>query len=147
MEKQPQEAQKPKTLEEVEVLKEVKNPQNSQQTTIQTSRLVQIRQAPLPSPEELRGYKSIDKSIPGKIVSMAEKEQSFRHWSTYFGQANFVVLVAIGYGLAAFAGIMGADITGGVIAVGVSYVVYAFKSTKPEPPKPENQVNSNKSKE
>jgi len=45
------------------------------------------------------------------------------------------MLVGIGYGLAAFSGIMGAELTGIAIAAGVSYIVYVFKTKKPEPPK------------
>lgn len=46
----------------------------------------QIRQAPTPPPEELRQLKQIDKSLPDRIISMAEKEQKFRHRATYLGQ-------------------------------------------------------------
>ncbi len=65
---------------------------------------------------------------------MAEGEQKFRHISTYIGLANFPILISIGYGIAAMAGIMGSEFTGVAIAAGVSYVVYVFKSDKPEPP-------------
>jgi len=96
--------------------------------------IAQIREAPLPDPQELREYKSIDKSLPGKIIKMAEKEQRFRHFATYLGQFHFIALVIGGYGLAAFAGINGAQWTGAAIAGGVSYVAYVFKTHKPKPP-------------
>ena len=100
--------------------------------------VAQIRHAPLPDPQELREYKNIDKSLPNRIVKMAEKEQKFRHIATYFGQMNFIILVAGGYGLAAYTGINGAQWTGAAIAAGVSYVAYVFKSKNPKPPKIQN---------
>ena len=127
MENQPAEPQK---TEKTEILDKEEKPQVSV-----TSSYVQIRQAPLPTPEELKAYKAIEKTLPDRIVSMAEKEQSFRHRSTYLGQGSFILLVGIGYGLAAFSGIMGAELTGTAIAAGVSYIVYVFKTKKPEPPK------------
>ena len=66
--------------------------------SIQTT---QIRQAPTPSPEELKQLKQIDSSLPDRIIAMAEKEQNFRHKAIYFGQLNFILLVTIGYGIAA----------------------------------------------
>lgn len=136
MENQPVE---PKKTKKVEVLDKEEKPQVS----VTTSSYVQIRQAPLPTPEELKAYKAIEKTLPDRIVSMAEKEQSFRHRSTYLGQGSFIMLVGIGYGLAAFSGIMGAEWTGTAIAAGVSYVVYVFKTKKPEPPKVTQNHNSN----
>ena len=73
---------------------------------------------------------------------MAEKEQRFRHVATIFGQLQFVILVVGGYGLAVYAGIGGAQLTGATIAVGVSYVVYVFKSKNPTPPKNQNPPSS-----
>ncbi len=93
-----------------------------------------IRQAPLPDPLELEAYKKIDKTFPERIMKMAESEQRFRHIATFVGQANFIILVLAGYGVAAFTGIKGAEWTGFAIAIGVSYVVYAFKSKDPKPP-------------
>ena len=100
--------------------------------------IAQIREAPLPDPQELREYKSIDKSLPGKIIKMAEKEQRFRHFATYLGQIHFIALVIGGYGLAALAGINGAEWTGAAIAGGASYVAYVFKTRKPKPPSLQN---------
>ena len=74
MENQPAEPQK---TEKTEILDKEEKPQVSV-----TSSYVQIRQAPLPTPEELKAYKAIEKTLPDRIVSMAEKEQSFRHRST-----------------------------------------------------------------
>ena len=123
-------AVKPQKTEEIKVSDKKEKPQLSV-----SSSYVQIRQAPLPAPEELEAYKAIEETLPDRIVSMAEREQSFRHRSTYLGQGSFIMLVGIGYGLAAFSGIMGAELTGIAIAAGVSYIVYVFKTKKPEPPK------------
>jgi len=74
---------------------------------------------------------------------MAEKEQRFRHWTTKAGQAGFIIVVLGGYGIAAYAGVQGAQAVGGFIAVGVSYIAYVFKEKNPVPPKnnhPEKKV-------
>ncbi len=95
----------------------------------------QIRQAPTPPPEELRQLKQIDRTLPDRIIAMAEKEQKFRHRATYFGQLNFILLVSIGYGIATIAGIFGSQVVGSIIAGGVSYIAYVFKTHQPKPPK------------
>ncbi|SFV74510.1 hypothetical protein MNB_SM-3-399 [hydrothermal vent metagenome] len=94
-----------------------------------------IRQAPIPPPEELRQLKQIDKTLPDRIIAMAEKEQIFRHRATYFGQLNFILLVSLGYGIATIAGFFGSQVVGGIIATGVSYIAYVFKTHQPTPPK------------
>ena len=102
----------------------------------------QIRQAPTPPPEELRQLKQIDKTLPDRIIAMAEKEQKFRHRATYFGQLNFILLVSIGYGIATIAGYFGSEIVGSIIATGVSYIAYVFKTHQPKLPK-QNQKENN----
>jgi uncharacterized membrane protein len=97
--------------------------------------MTQVRHAPTPPPEELRQLKQIDKSFPDRIISMAEKEQNFRHTSTYIGQINFILLVILGYGISALTGYYGAQWVGGTIALGVSYIAYVFKVKDPKPPK------------
>lgn len=94
-----------------------------------------VRSAPLPTPEEMRGYKSIDKSFPGRIIKMAEKEQNFRHISTYTGMAVFPVLVIAGFGISAYVAVKGHEIAASVIAGAVGYIVYVFKTNNPKPPK------------
>ncbi len=106
---------------------------------------LQIRQAPLPDPHELREYKNISKDLPDRIIKMAEKEQSFRHKATYIGQIQFLLLTLGGYSIAAFVGIYGQSWpTTGVaaaIAAGVSYVAYVFKSNNPKPPKNQQKTD------
>jgi uncharacterized membrane protein len=97
--------------------------------------VTQIRQAPTPPPEELRQLKQIDKTLPNRIIEMAEKEQIFRHRATYFGQLNFILLVFIGYAIATVASFLGSQVVGGIIATGVSYIAYVFKTHQPNPPK------------
>ena len=122
---------------------EEKNENNSQEN----SKLVaQIRQAPLPDPQELREYKNIDKTLPDRIVKMAEREQTFRHIATYFGQIQFIALVLGGYSIAAYVATTGsgwaASVGAGAIATGVSYVAYVFKVKNPKAPKINNTNSS-----
>lgn len=98
----------------------------------------QIRQAPTPPPEELRQLKQIDKTLPDRIIKMAEEEQKFRHRATYIGQLNFIFLVSVGYSIATIAGYFGSQVVGGIIATGVSYIAYVFKTHQPKAPKTTN---------
>lgn len=95
----------------------------------------QVKSGPLPSPEDLKAYKSVDKSLPAAIIAMAEREQKFRHRSTLFGQFNFIALIGIGYGASILAGIFAHWSVGVAIAGGTSYVAYVFKVKNPKPPK------------
>jgi len=104
--------------------------------------LTQIRQGPTPPPSELRELKQIDPSFPNRVIAMAEKEQKFRHKSTYIGQINFILLVLFGFIIAGITGYFGSQIVGSVIATGVSYISYVFKAKEPQAPK-----NKTKSKE
>jgi uncharacterized membrane protein len=104
--------------------------------------MTQVRQGPTPPPDELRQLKQIDKSFPNRIIAMAEKEQRFRHTSTYIGQINFILLVLLGYGISAFAGYYGSQWVGVTIALGVSYIAYVFKTKDPKPPKQTNNIKN-----
>ncbi|MGM0623936.1 MAG: DUF2335 domain-containing protein [Campylobacterota bacterium] len=77
--------------------------------------MTQVRQAPTPPPEELKQLKQIDKTFPDRIIKMAEKEQGFRHRSTYIGQINFILLVVLGYSIAGASGYFGSAWVGGTI--------------------------------
>ncbi len=125
------------SIAEVEKLLEKREEKILSHLTVQTT---QIRQAPTPSPDELRQLKQIDKTLPDRIIAMAEKEQKFRHRATYFGQLNFILLVSIGYAIAGLAGYFGSEITSSIIAGGVSYIAYVFKTHQPKSP------NQNKDK-
>ena len=96
--------------------------------------MMQIRSAPTPSPQELKQLKQIDKTFPNRLIKMAEDEQRFRHIATYLGQSQFIILVIAGYFIAGYFG-KDAPIPSGIIAAGVSYIAYVFKSKSPKPPK------------
>ncbi len=100
---------------------------------------ITFRQNPLPSPEELQKYKEIHKSFPERIIKMAEKEQRFRHVSTFLGQINFLILVIVGFGIASFTSIKGSQATGVAIAGAVGYIVYVFKSKNPRFPQDQKE--------
>lgn len=127
-------------------LKEVEQLLAKQEAHILNSlqiQMTQVRQGPTPSPEELKQLKQIDKSFPDRIILMAEKEQKFRHTSTYIGQINFILLVLLGYSIAGFTGYFGLQWVGVTVALGVSYIVYVFKAKDPKPPKPPQNTNQN----
>ncbi len=92
------------------------------------------RSAPLPDPNEMKGYQEIDPNFPKQIITMAEKEQHFRHISTYIGMIIFPAIVTIGLGISAYTAINGAEVTGSIIAGAVGYIIYVFKSKDPKPP-------------
>ena len=100
-------------------------------------KLMQFRQGPTPSPEELQKLQEIDPSFPDRIISMAEKEQNFRHKATYIGQINFILLVILGYSIAGITSYFGSPVVGTTIAAGVSYIAYVFKTNNPQSPKKE----------
>ena len=81
------------------------------------------RSAPLPDPNEMRGYQEIDPQIPNKIISMAEKEQYFRHISTYLRMIMFPTIVTVGLGISAYT------------ALYHSRSSRIFKAKEPRPPK------------
>jgi len=95
--------------------------------------MTQVRSGPTPSPAELKELKQIDKSFPDRLITMAEKEQNFRHNSTYFGQSGYILTVLGGYVIAGVSGTFDA-VVGSTIAVGVSYIAYVFKTDKPNAP-------------
>ncbi len=51
-------------------------PKNKIQTVQKTTAVVQqIRQGPIPTPEDMASYKIVDPSLPSRIMKMAETEQ------------------------------------------------------------------------
>ncbi len=106
--------------------------QFSQTVQIETRK---VHSGPLPSPEDFRAYKNVDKMLPSTIQYMAKSEQRFRHISTILGQTMFLGLIGIGYGMSVYAGVHGSEVVGSFIALGTSYIAYVFKSKKPKPPK------------
>ena len=126
--------------EELISLKEVQELLKKQeQHIIQNFQLMQFRQGPTPPPDELKELAEIDKTFPDRIIRMAEKEQSFRHKVTYIGPINFILLVLFGFSIAGVVGYYGSEIVGSVIATGVSYIAYVFKSKAPEAPNNKGQ--------
>jgi hypothetical protein len=139
-----QEVEKPEQKPNFEEAEIVENNSRKKAPVVLREEIVQIRQSPFPPPEEIKEYKAIDKTYPDRIFKMTEKEQKFRHTSTYVGQFSFLALVSVGYGAAIYTGINGAQFVGVAIAVGTSYLAYVFKSEKPKPPK---QSQDNKPEE
>ena len=129
------------TAEEVEVLLEQQEREFEQMIQVQ---LTQVRQGPIPPPEDFKFYKQVDKSLPNRIMALAENEQNFRHNSTYFGQIGFIFIVLLGYIISAYTAMNGAPVVGGIIAAGISYIAYVYKSNKPKPPKPQNNDSETK---
>lgn len=41
--------------------------------------VAQLRQGPIPSPEDMRGYKLVDADLPNRIMTMAENEQNTQY--------------------------------------------------------------------
>lgn len=114
------------TPEEVDsiVLEEVQKIE--QQIMMQVT---QVRSGPMPSPEELKLYKQVDKNYPTIISDMAQNEQKFRHRSTFLGQFG----LPINLGIAAIAGIY-APMVGVAIAGVAGYAYYATRNNNPKPP-------------
>ncbi len=73
---------------------------------------------PLPDPETLKGYKQAYKDAPEIIFKMATNEQSFRHFSTYMGQASALLMGLCGLGVTAYLGVNGHPWLAGVIGFG-----------------------------
>lgn len=59
---------------------------------------------PIPDAETLKEYKQVYKDAPEIIFSMATKEQSFRHFSTYLGQFSALLIGLSGLGVTAYLG-------------------------------------------
>jgi len=96
--------------------------------------MMEVRNAPTPSPSELKELQEIDPSFPNRLIEMVEKEQKFRHYSTFFGQSGLIFLVLGGYVIAGLVGIHSQTI-GVSIAISISYIAYIFKNKNPKPPK------------
>jgi uncharacterized membrane protein len=96
--------------------------------------MTETRHAPTPSPAELKELKDIDETFPDRLIKMAEKEQRFRHFSTFFGQSGLIFLVLGGYIIAGIIGIQ-SQVVGIAIAISISYIAYVFKNKNPKPPK------------
>ena len=60
---------------------------------------------PVPDPQTLKLYKQIHKQAPEIIFNMAQKEQRFRHFSTYFGQTSALLIGLGGLGVTAYLGV------------------------------------------
>jgi hypothetical protein len=73
---------------------------------------------PIPDPETLKLYKSIYKNAPQDIFNMAKKEQSFRHFSTYFGQISALLIGMGGLAATAYLGVNDQPWLAGVIGFG-----------------------------
>jgi len=118
-------------LEEVEKLLFAQQQQFQQTLQVQ---MMEIRNAPTPSPAELKELKEIDETFPNRLIQMAEKEQKFRHLSTFFGQTGLIFLVLGGYIIAGLIGTQSQTV-GVAIAISISYIAYVFKNRNPKPPK------------
>jgi len=60
-----------------EILKEALN--RSEDNLPRTTAIFSAYSGPLPPPDQLGAYQNIDREFPGRIMAMAEKEQSHRH--------------------------------------------------------------------
>ena len=70
---------------------------------------------PLPDPQTSKEYSKIYRSAPDKIFNMAEKEQKFRHMSTYIGQGSALVIGILGLSVTAYLGVNGQPWLAGLI--------------------------------
>jgi hypothetical protein len=70
---------------------------------------------PLPDPQTLKEYAKIYRPAPEKIFNMAEKEQKFRHISTYLGQGSALVIGLFGLAVTAYLGVNGQPWLAGLI--------------------------------
>lgn len=95
----------------------------------------QIRVAPTPHPDEIKALKKINPRYADIVMDMAPREQKFRHFSTLFGQFNFVLIAALGYGLGGWLGYLKLEVASIAAIVVTSYLVYALKTNKPMAPK------------
>ena len=110
------------STEEIENIKELfeRNPDIFLEL-VSTSRSIEIRKThsgPIPDPETLKQYKQIDKNAPDIIFGMAQKEQSFRHMSTYFGQFSALLIGIGGLGVTAYLGVNNQPWLAGIIGFG-----------------------------
>ncbi len=74
-----------------------------------TKSMVALRQmnifsGPLPDPITLKEYGKVYKNAPQDIVKMAQKEQNFRHSSTYLGQFSALAIGISGLAVTAYSG-------------------------------------------
>ncbi len=95
---------------------------------------MKIHSGPLPDPSTLKEYGKVYKSAPQDIVKMAQKEQSFRHISTYFGQFSALAIGVGGLTVTAYLGVNGQPWLAGIIGFGsLSTLVgtFLYNSKKP----------------
>ena len=109
-------------VQEVEVAKEKEiggaidksTPQNLKELQA-VEMVVRSHSGPLPDPQTLKDYSKIYRPAPEKIFKMAEKEQKFRHISTYLGQGSALVIGLFGLAVTAYLGVNGQPWLAGLI--------------------------------
>jgi uncharacterized membrane protein len=76
---------------------------------------MKIHSGPLPDPLTLKEYGKVYKNAPQDIVKMAQKEQNFRHTSTYVGQISALLIGMGGLITTAYLGVNGEALLAGSI--------------------------------
>ena len=95
---------------------------------------MRIHSGPLPDPLTLKEYGKVYKNAPQDIVKMAQKEQSFRHISTYIGQFSALTIGLGGLGVTSYLGVNEQPWLAGIIGFGsLSTLVgtFLYSSKKP----------------
>ncbi|SKB59520.1 DUF2335 domain-containing protein [Malaciobacter marinus] len=95
---------------------------------------MKIHSGPLPDPLTLKEYGKVYKNAPQDIVKMAQKEQNFRHISTYFGQFSALAIGMGGLAVTAYLGVNNQPWLAGIIGFGsLSTLVgtFLYNSKKP----------------
>ncbi|MEA2047870.1 MAG: hypothetical protein U9O64_05415 [Campylobacterota bacterium] len=86
--------------------------------SIEFTEIRKSHSGPIPDAETLKEYKQVYKDAPEIIFSMATKEQSFRHFSTYLGQFSALLIGLSGLGVTAYLGAHDQPWLAGVIGFG-----------------------------
>lgn len=95
-----------------------KHPELIEEHVLKQFEIRKTYSGPIPDPETLRGYKQVQKNAPEIIIRMATKEQSFRHFSTYFGQFSALTIGLGGLIVTAYLGVNEQPWLAGVIGFG-----------------------------
>jgi len=94
---------------------------------------MKIHSGPLPDPLTLKEYGKVYRNAPQDIVKMAQKEQSFRHISTYFGQFSALAIGMGGLAVTAYLGVNDQPWLAGIIGFGsLSTLVGTFLYSSPK---------------
>ena len=97
---------------------------------------MKIHSGPLPDPSTLKEYGKVYKNAPQDIIKMAQKEQKFRHLSTYLGQLSALFIGLGGLATTAYLGVNGEPFLAGSIGfVSLGSLVGTFLYNRQNPNK------------